>query len=108
MPNEHPYLARQERKLFFDEKDKKHRKETFDLDAYVKSRRTALHEKADALYEEWGGAHGPNKLELGYAFEKEAYGAFDPGKKGNWAEQYIEKFEAMYQVYLQLGTKSRP
>ncbi len=97
-PHEHPRLAHRERKRFFRAK----RKSGFDLDKYLVGRRAKLRSRADEVYEAWRDPEtGDNLLELGFAFDKEAYGFhYDPKQKANWAEQFMGKFEVLFDDYL--------
>ena len=43
-----------------------------------------------------------NRIDPGFAFEKAAYGFYDPGQaKGEWAKDFVNKFEKKYCNYLQ-------
>jgi hypothetical protein len=96
-PNEHPRLARREREQFFKAKQAS----GFDLVKYLADRRAELHGQADAIYEDWADPT-ENLLELGFAFDKEAYGFYyDPKQKESWAEQFMGKFEVLFDEYLQ-------
>jgi hypothetical protein len=97
-PHEHPRLAHRERKRFFRAK----RKSGFNLDAYLAGRKAKLRSRADNQYEAWRDPEtGNNLLELGFAFDKEAYGFdYDPKQKKNWAEQFMGKFEVLFDDYL--------
>jgi hypothetical protein len=86
-------------------------KKGFNADLYVNKRRKALKNIAagpGGIYEAWGskvnkaGEITGTGLELGFAFEKAAYGFYSPQqKKGEWAVGFHDKFEKKYCKYLQ-------
>ena len=97
-PNEHPSLAREERKLFF----KAQRQKGFDLKKHIDDRRTDLYKRAnEVVYKDWMKPGGGNTVELGYAFEKAAYGFADTSQPGEWFNGFDAKFEILFEDYLQ-------
>jgi hypothetical protein len=97
-PNEHPSLARKERKLFFKAKKQK----SFDLKKHIDDRRIDLYKRAnEVVYKDWMKPGGGNTLELGYAFEKAAYGFAETKQPGEWFDSFDAKFEILFEDYLQ-------
>jgi hypothetical protein len=77
----------------------------FDRDKHLKDVRTVLLKAAVGAYRDYGSSRKGEKfsatgIELGFAFEKAAYG-FSGSKKGEWAVGFNDKFEAKYCKYLQ-------
>jgi hypothetical protein len=103
-PDEHPSLAPKKRKEY----QLASSRAGFNRDAFIEKARKDLRAEGTDLYADWRAKIGPageitaKGIELGFAFEKTAYGFYSPGqKKGEWAVDFIKKFANKYGQYLQ-------
>jgi hypothetical protein len=103
-PDEHPSQAPKKRKEY----QLASSRVGFNRDAFIEKVKTDLRAEGANLYADWKAKIDPageitaKRIELGFAFEKTAYGFYSPGqKKGEWAVDFIKKFENKYGKYLQ-------
>jgi Domain of unknown function (DUF4157) len=102
--DEHHLTPKYRRKYYTDKQ-----KTGFVEADFVKEKRIELAKRAADLYKPWGAKADENTgeitatgIELGYAFEKTAYGFYDPNNtqgKGEWAVGFIEKFKEKFCKY---------
>jgi hypothetical protein len=103
-PDEHPSQAPEKRKEY----QLASSRAGFNRDAFIEKVRKDLRAEGTGIYADWRAKIDPageitaKGIELGFAFEKTAYGFYSPGqKKGEWAVDFIKKFESKYGKYLQ-------